>query len=68
MSIFKLSPLSKQHQILFPQDKVRTYIFPTDSGKIASETKVADMIAASGGGGGGIPLNEIRRLNFLQRR
>lgn len=45
--------IGKFHHLIFPQDKMVTYTFPGDGGKLTNETRVQEMIDVSGGGGGG---------------
>ena len=49
------------HNFLFPQDKVVTYEFPADGGKLTNEERVQEMIDDSGGGGGGYDYQQTRR-------
>lgn len=58
-------PIGKPHVIIYPQDGVKTYQFPSESGKILNEAEVEALIAASGEGGGGLSFSEIRRISYL---
>ena len=57
-------PIGKPHVIIYPQDGVKTYVFPSDSGRILNEEEVQALIDA-GGGGGGLGFDEIRRISYL---
>lgn len=35
---------SKQHQLMFPQDKRYVYSFPSSNGKLTNETRVKEMV------------------------
>ena len=46
MSAIKVSPLSKQHNFVLPQDKVYSFTFPK-GGKMANEDRVSTIITTT---------------------